>query len=167
MDGCIDKYLSATYIYQNTEIPVIVWDNYLTIYLAKFGKNIKRLRFLTHKDGDNPGYENTFFSDPWELPNNIEYWLDEKNTYSWIVNIDLDYFYCEFNDEYGQMFSNDFFDDVFISLKKAMCKGKIAALTLCLTQTNYTPVWDKTEALAKRGLELLGLDWELPPPPTS
>ena len=102
------------------------------------------------------------FSKPWDLPSNLSFWLDEIDP-PWIVNIDLDYFYCcDSEDGIVRMLSDHYFDLTFQALKQAMDKGVVAALTLCLTPDKYTPGWDVTEALATRGLGHLGLEWKLP-----
>jgi hypothetical protein len=151
----------SRYSTDNYTIHVIRWDNYLSIYLAQFGASLKRLRFLTHGDGDPPNFEGTLFSQPWELPQNLSYWLDPADG-PWIVNVDLDFFYCCTEDEPVQMFSDFYLDLTFIALKRAMDNGAVAAVTLCLTPDTYTPGWEATEALATRALRHLGLDWRLP-----
>jgi UPF0489 domain len=159
----IEGYLGSEFTTGGCTMPVIQWDNYLSIYLAEFGENLKRLRFLTHDEGDPPNFEGTLFSQPWELPENLSYWLDPSYG-PWIVNIDLDYFYCprEAEGETARMFSDEYVDLTFIALKQAMDNGAVGAVTLCLTPDGYTPGWDATEALATRALKHLGLDWRLP-----
>lgn len=157
----IEDYLTADYNPGTYTIPVIRWDNYLSIYLAEFGANLRALRFLTHGDGDKPNHNGTLFSQPWELPENLMGWLDPLFG-PWIVNIDLDYFYCCTEDEPAQMFSDHYIDLTFTSLKQAMDSGAVAAVTLCLTPDTYTPGWQATEALATRALKHLGMDWRLP-----
>ena len=161
LNSGIDKYLNAGYHAGTHTSPVIRWDNFLSIYLAQFGSNLKELRFLTHGDGDPPNHEGTLFSKPWELPANFAFWLDSRHG-PWIVNIDLDYFYCSAEEEPTQMFSEHYIDLTFVALKQAMDTKGVAALTLCLTPDTYTPGWDATEALATRALKHLDLEWRLP-----
>jgi len=161
-DVGIDDYLSARYAGNGGTAPVFRWDNYLSIYLEVFGDNLKKLRFITHNEGDKPKYKGTLVSDLWDVPENLEYWLD-KSGGPWIVNIDLDYFFCSGpDDNIIPMFSEVYFDTTFIALKRAMDKGAVAAVTLCLTPDSFTPGWAATEALASRGLGHLGLTWALP-----
>lgn len=157
----IDDYLGATYGADTHTVPVIRWDNYLSIYLACFGARLKRLRFLTHGEGDKPNYDATLFSDPWDLPENLAYWLNPDHG-PWIVNIDLDYFYCDTENEPEPMFSDRYVELTFSALKQAMDAQTVGVVTLCLTPDSYTPGWEATEALATRALKHLGLDWRLP-----
>lgn len=157
----IDVYLGANYCTSTHTSPVIRWDNYLSIYLACFGKNLKELRFLTHSEGDKPNHKGTLFSQSWELPDNLACWLSSSNV-PWIVNIDLDYFFCDSETGPIQLFSDQYIDTVFLTLKQAMEKDSIAVLTLCLTPDTYTPGWTATEALATRVLRHLDLEWQLP-----
>lgn len=158
----IDAYLSKAYETDGFDCPVIRWDNYLSIYLHEFGKNLKVFRCLTHDDGDPPNHQSPMNSPPWDLPENLSYWLAEEEA-PWIVNIDLDYFYCQYGPEdIRMMVSEDYIDAVAAGLVDAMHRGAIRVVTLCLTPSSFTPGWEATEALAARILEPLGLTFELP-----
>ena len=82
----IDAYLGKTYRSDGFDCPVIRWDNYLSIYLREFGNSLTTFRCLTHEDGDSPNFGHPMYSSPWELPENLSYWLAEREA-PWIVNI--------------------------------------------------------------------------------
>lgn len=157
----IGTYLDKTYRCEDFDCPVLRWDNYLSIYLRAFGKNLRTFRCLTHDDGDAPEFEGILVSPPWDLAQNLSYWLGDREA-PWIVNIDLDYFFCEIDDGYGIMVSDHYIDTIGAELKEAMDRGVIGVLTLCLTPDSFTPGWAATEALATRLLEPLGLSFGLP-----
>lgn len=157
----IDEYLGKSYQCDGFQCPVIRWDNYLSIYLEKFGDSLKTFHCLTHDEGDLPNFNRPIYGSPWELPENLSFWLSVREA-PWIVNIDLDYFYCQFNSGIRMMVSDDYIDAVAAGLKDAMDRGIIGVLTLCLTPDNYTPGWAATEALAARLLKRLNLTFHLP-----
>ena len=91
----IESYLAKSYKSEGLsgqDIPVIRWDNYLSIHLKEFGRHLKSLHLLTHDDGDKPDFKCAFHHDIWNLPNNFSDWLKQDQG-PWIVNIDLDYFF--------------------------------------------------------------------------
>ncbi|WP_103174900.1 UPF0489 family protein [Paracoccus sp. SY] len=157
----IDDYLGKTSQVDGFECPVIRWDNYLSIYLHEFGKSITTFHCLTHDDGDPPNFDRVMVGRPWDLPENLPYWLSKREA-PWIVNIDLDYFYCQFGSDIRMMVSEDYVDAVAEAIKDAMDRGTIGVLTLCLTPDSFTPGWTATEELATRILKCMGLTFQLP-----
>ncbi len=157
----IDEYLDKKYKGPGGMFSVIRWDNYLSVYLHEFGPNLTKLRFLTHDDGDPPNYNGTMFSPMWDLPKNMSYWLS-NNEAPWIVNVDLDYFFCAGNDGSILMISDEYLETTFNGLKDALDRGVVDVVTLCLTPDSYTPGWEATEQLAARILAILGLEFQLP-----
>ena len=147
---------------------IITWDTYIPIYLHEFGKNFTTFRCLTHKDGVKPNCKRIKYDNLWDLPEKLVDWLTRnKENKPWIVNIDLDYFYCNFKEsEVRMMVSDDYIDAVGSSLRIAMDQGFIGVLTLCLTPGSpYTPGWPETEVLAARLLKHLRLTFALPNSP--
>jgi hypothetical protein len=160
-DAEISEFLGAKYDCESIACPVIRWDNYLSIYLHEYGQNLKTLRFLTHNEGDPPDHRGTMFSDIWDLPYNLSHWLNEEAA-PWIVNIDLDYFYCETSSGMQIMVSEEYLTSTFRSLKEAIERGVVGVVTICLTPDTYTAGWESTEELVGRILSILGLDFQLP-----
>ena len=144
------------------------WDNYISIYLHEFGNNINNFWCLTHDIGKKPKFKNIMSAEIWELPQNLVFWLEEKQSpikTPWIVNIDLDYFYCNSENGIFMMVSDEYIDTIADGLQIAMAKGLIDVLTICLTPGPWhglTPGWRETEALAARLLKHLGLTFVLP-----
>ena len=165
----IDDYLSKSYRAEfDQDYPTMRWDNYISIYLHEFGKNLTTFHCLTHGEGDKPNFDRVMYDALWDLPANLVYWLTEPpykvKEAPWVVNIDLDYFYCKFNGGIRMMVSDDYIDSIALGLRTAMDQGVIGVLTLCLTPDPdvFTPGWPETEALASRFLKHLGLTLQLP-----
>jgi UPF0489 domain len=160
-----DQYLTHSYVFPETgnTIPVIRWDNYLSIYLALFGANISTCYFATHDDGDKPNYDEAIFVKIWEVPFNLDYWLTARNR-PWIMNIDLDYFFCDGEEDRAQrMLSDAYIDRCIDIVRLKMEDGTIAVTTIALTPSdNFTGGWGPSEELARRVLSRLGIDFSLP-----
>jgi hypothetical protein len=143
-DITIDEYLAHSYEWEligKHVTPVIRWDNYLSIYFALFGSSIDRCHFATHDDGDKPNHRDTFTAEVWELPSNLEYWLDARNK-PWIMNVDLDYFFCDDAESPRLMVSDAYLQRCFEAVRKKIDDGTIAVTTLCLTPDEaFTGGW--------------------------
>ncbi|MFK0278628.1 UPF0489 family protein [Ensifer sp. NPDC090286] len=130
-------YLADVLAAPSGQLPRFRWDNYLSIYLRQFQKQLRTLRLITHKDGDRPRFKPQFESAPDELPENIDFWLEGG---PWIVNVDLDYFFCaDTSGSWIQMVSDTYIDQTFRGVRKAMDNGSVAVVTVCLTPDGYTP----------------------------
>ena len=153
----IHDYLNAKVALPDP-MPLFRWDNYLSIYLATFGAQLGCFRCLTHQDGDKPVHIGLLESPPQDLPANLHYWLEDGG---WIVNIDLDYFFCagpsEDEDVFVPIFSDEYIDRTFAELRRAMDDGLVKTVTVCLTPSNFTPGWDACLALSRRIFDILGV----------
>ncbi|PXA90875.1 hypothetical protein DMC47_27045 [Nostoc sp. 3335mG] len=67
------------------------WDNYLSLHIESFAPQLEDLICLTHRDGDRPEHASLTEVSHFDAPENLETWM--RGT-QWIVNIDLDYFFC-------------------------------------------------------------------------
>lgn len=103
------------------------------------------------------------FGEIWDLPENMSYWLSE-NEAPWIVNIDLDYFYCDTEDGPQFMVSGDYLTTTFRGLSEALVRGDVGVVTLCLTPDSFTAGWESVEELASRILAILDMEFRLAAP---
>lgn len=158
----IDEYLDHKYKCDHYSPQVFRWDNYLSIYLAKFGTNIDKCYFATHNDGDLPNYKNVLKADIWAIPENLGYWLNTDNK-PWVVNIDLDYFFWQACEHPDIMVSDNFLSVCFEALKDKIKTGDVAVTTISLTPHEiFTGGWENSEKLAYKILNHLGVDFKLP-----
>ena len=100
---------------------------------------------------------------PWELPDNLDFWVGRAGA-PWVVNIDLDYFFCR--DE-GRapclMFSKEYLGRFCEKLRPLIADGTVAVTTICLTPDwSFTGGWAPAERLMELVLSCLGIDFRLP-----
>ena len=160
----IEEYLEHKYKAEMAidYAPIFRWDNYLSIYFAKFGSAIESCYFATHEDGDTPNYPRVCKFDFWNLPYCFSDCLDEKNS-PWIVNIDLDYFFWRDYERFDVIVTEEYLSACFKPLKKKINNGTVKVTTIALTPTEeFTGGWKNSEKLAKRVLAHLGIDFHLP-----
>lgn len=139
------------------------WDNYLSVYLALYHESIKRLHMCTQGVDSKPEW---CFArgDLWNIPEQIENWLDPKDG-PWIFNLDLDYFFWRAipTGEPGLMVSDEYLMASFEKIGRKIEDGTIAVTTFALTpQCGLTGGWRTVERLITFILQILGVDFELP-----
>lgn len=158
----IDQYLALTFPNGDRTLPLIQWDNYLSLFLELYRQQLRRAIFITHNEGDRPQFESALHPRPEDVPGNLAFYLDHPERA--IVNIDLDYFFCDDDQNRRRlMFSDDYISSVFRSIRAHMDAGRVACLTLCLTpDEGYTGGWAQAEALCARACAILGIEFELP-----
>jgi UPF0489 domain len=160
--AAIDEYLSRSFRSNGFDVPVIRWDNYLSIYLELFKVNLNGLICVTHKEGDTPNFSAISEPDNDIVAYNLDHWLT-RGDHPWIVNIDLDYFfYCSQNvdgdEDYYPLFSEQYVDELFGRIKTAFDAGRIGVVTVCLTPDSFTPGWQVCIDLSERFFKCLGVD---------
>jgi hypothetical protein len=103
----IDEYLNFDYAFDDfgreRRIRLFRWDNYLSIYLARYRNSIDPLVMYTHNDGAPPAQR----FDPgniWSAPGEIRC-LDASHG-PWIFNLDLYYFFWHDAEQLGLMVSD-------------------------------------------------------------
>lgn len=161
LTGSIDDYLNAKYQCSGISCGVLRWDNYLSIYLEKFGNQLIDLLLATHEEGDKPKHDNITKIMPWDMPYKTEYWM-ENHSSKWIINIDLDYFFTNEDDKFIQIFSDEYIENVFKFIHRLNMNDKVHAITLCLTPDDYTPGWNTAETMATKALSVMGKHFKLP-----
>lgn len=112
---------------------VFQWDNYIKQINYLFPNWFIQCYFATHSHVTDNYPEETkrmnicYQPGPFELYNNIAYWLNNKGG-KWIFNFDLDYF---FNDNGMQLFTDDYIKATIRDLKQGM--EYVAVLTIALS----------------------------------
>lgn len=161
----IEDYLTLSYDSEFMKLPLFRWDNYLSIFLEKYKSKIGKCFFATHKEGDRPLHKPLQDIDTWELPNNFEYWVSKLRN-PCIVNIDFDYFvYTKSNDEIFKFFSDKYFTDLFVAVRRSIDAGNVKVCTLSLSP-ECCGGWPLAEELCYRACDILGIEFKLPALPT-
>ncbi|SCY06869.1 hypothetical protein SAMN05192588_0978 [Nonlabens sp. Hel1_33_55] len=135
---------------------ILRWDNYLTIFNRIYPNVLNLTYFATHKDGDT--LENLEMYEPeiWDLHENMAYWINENDNHQWIVNLDIDYFFIKYEDEYLQFLTDDYVLKIAEEIKKSM--EKIDVLTIALSP-EFCGGWENSMRVAKLITDHLEVEW--------
>jgi hypothetical protein len=157
----IDDYLALECGGDSAGFPLIRWDNYLSLFLDVFARNVGTTYFATRR-GDEPRWENRRKPDFWDIPENLENWLEDSSG-EWIVNVDLDFFYCDIEGLRQRMYSPQYERAVFSAIARQIQSGRIRVLTLCISpDDSLTGGWSSVEELCGEVCEVLGAPFALP-----
>ena len=111
---------------------VFRFDNYMTILQKLYPNLFIKKKFATHDDGTIPSDWNLYNVHIIDLPtSNINYWFVREKL-SWIVNIDIDYFFTKNSkDEYFQFLNDEYIISFAKQIKSVM--NRIEVLTIALS----------------------------------
>ncbi len=151
----IDDYLALTF----NNVHAIRWDNYLSLFLESYD-NIEDVCFATFKGGDKPNRHIESVPIHALLQSFSDEVADCNTEKKWIINLDLDYFFCQVDGVYVQMLSDSYINRFFDLLAQAYKKGAIASLIICLSP-ECCGSWGNAELLCSNLCEKLGLDFQL------
>jgi hypothetical protein len=143
----LDEY--RTTLQADINVPLFRWDNYLEIFVKKFPELVGQTFSATHKQGSDkelseeipgfrlPDFMNSIFSGKRFL-----------NDLTWIVNVDLDYFYSSAPEKL-ELFSDEFVSSVKNSIELGLNNGMIETLTISLSP-ECCGSWNKAEVMLKK-----------------
>jgi UPF0489 domain len=126
--------------------PIFRWDNYLTIFNRLYPDLIGSTIFATHKDGDTIEELDINEQDSWTLQENLAYWLENGNTQKWIVNLDIDYFFTNYEEHYYQLYTDEFVIKIADELRQA--QKHIEVITIALSP-EMCGGWENAERVAR------------------
>ncbi len=160
-DNSIEEILSLTYNHADMptrdRFPVFRWDNYITILNRLYPNLLSACLFATQNDGDIIDELEISEVTPWDLQENLSYWLTEgSNGNKWIVNLDIDYFFCDNNDKYFQLFDDAFVKRIAEEIKASL--KNVEVLTIALSP-ELCGGWDEAERIAKIFIDKLKIQW--------
>ena len=146
--------------------PLFRWDNYIPILNKLYPNLIISSFFATQKYGDPVpvNRENKFKSlnnfievDAWNLESNIEGQINSDDK-KWIINLDIDYFFIDYEDIYFQMYTDEFIIRIAQRLKAAL--DRIEVFTIALSP-EMCGGWEKSERVANLILKEFDIDWNI------
>ena len=138
-DLLISNDFNAYYsLKDNYGFSVIRFDNYIDTFNRLFPKLIQKIFFATHNDGsDEQGTSvsniSNYKPEIWDLQSNIKYWITESNNEidKWIVNLDLDYFFQDFNNEENSQFlTKKYIRSICREIKQSLSKIDVVTIAL-------------------------------------
>ena len=163
-DITLEQYLSLSYpsslVYEN--YPLFRDDNYMWPLFPGDGSPVVEFFFATHNDGHAPDFDYDIIN-PWDL-------LDlgsrfENSRHKWIVNIDLDYFFHDFfrqnQPRYIRLFSDQYIERVFSSIRYHYQQGKIVVLAIALSP-EFSGGWNNAEQLCSTICKIMDIPFNLP-----
>lgn len=148
-------------------IPLIIYDNYLSIFEECYRHSYKYFFAATQEVGTPPSecspIEHIRVGDLVEYLRSYLY-NDDLAADGWIVNLDLDYFFARQPTQHKVLFSDSYIDEVFGAIADAYNDGRISCLTVALSPEccGGWDNWDNSEAMCKRFVDTLGIDFQLP-----
>lgn len=168
----IQEYIGLEEKFISTIFKSIQWDNYFTIFLDQYSKNVNRLIFATCQEMANES--NRIIDDEWSVEKLLRYLkieLDNEDegydnkTHKWIINVDIDYFFCESISKFDatktiQFQSNEYIIEFASILKNALQKNKILCLTISLSP-ECCGGWVNAESICEIITNKIGINFKL------
>lgn len=158
----IQDYLNLTIEGEEGHYPLIRWDNYLSLFLELYGNQIHTAIFVTHNVGDKPKHRNVQFRESVHLPGNLAFWMTSYPG-KWIINVDLDYFFCDQEGTRKPLFSDSYVATLFRRIRFLQQTGRVQCLTICLSpDEGYAGSWHQAEELCQFICQIADLKFCLP-----
>ncbi len=152
----LEDYLAQDYVLPfagSMRAPVIRWDNYLSIFLARYGNRLSRVVFVTACEGDEPRHPLLEKADPWrglEVIEEIGHGGGYVSCTPWLVNVDLDYFTAQDSqdDSHFRVYDNAYIERVGRGVALGLQRGRIRCATVALSPET-TGTWATAEELMR------------------
>lgn len=158
----LEDYLDAEYTsnINGSKHKVIQWGDYVSIFFKFFPQRFDKVFFATQREGSNDNKPKNFGEkELFNLIQNFDSWLSDD--FKWIVNLDLDIFYHNVNDETVKFIDDEFINGFAKELKKSYDKGKFLVLTIALSP-ECCGGWSNSEKILKIFTEEFNLEFDLP-----
>lgn len=129
--------------------PLFRWDNYIEVFLQKYPELVGLTVSATHHLGSNKELSREI--KPYDLVKYTQNTFSEVsfvNDLSWIVNLDLDYFYSA-APEKMELFSDEYIEGLSNAIQKGLSNGMISVLTISLSP-ECCGSWEKAEKMLKK-----------------
>nr|WP_320166600.1 UPF0489 family protein [uncultured Methylophaga sp.] len=152
----IDTYLNKA-DKNHPSVKLFRWDNYLSIFLKMYKDQINECCFSIYQ-GDEIKHKNLSEKKPWEIPENFSTWLSSGK---WIINIDLDYFFYEYEGSIKKMYSDDYIKTFFSEVAIVAHRENEVVVTICFSPEccggweHAEEIWDIAESYLKTGMVLV------------
>lgn len=125
------EFLALKQIHKNQEYPMFRWDNYIINLQLVFPNYFNNKYFTTQREGK---YLKNFVNEQiefFDLLKNMNSWFFEFPKYRWIINLDIDFFFCRIDEKLFQVFSDDSIIVLANILKELL--PNIKSLTIALS----------------------------------
>lgn len=166
----LHEYLGLEEKSYSTFYKAIQWDNYFTLFLDQFSCDVYKLVIAAHKtDLKNINESNRMIDEEWPVEKLLKYldteFSEEDNDViipqKWIINLDIDYFFCEIGERKGiQLLSNEYITEFACILKNALQRNRIIGLTIALSP-ECCGGWKNAESICSIITDKIGLNFKL------
>lgn len=136
-DILVSNDFNAYYSIKDNDMPIMRFDNYIDTFNRLFPNLIQFIYFATHNDGsDELGTSvaniSNYKPEIWDLQSNIRYWIVDSNNDidSWIVNIDIDYFFQNIEEENHLFLTKRYIKSVCREIKQSLSKIDVVTIAL-------------------------------------
>lgn len=149
---------------KDARVPLIVWDNYLSIFEELYENQIDYFFAATQEVGTPPAQDSRIEEIKLgQLSQSIRMHLLDNglSAAGWIVNLDLDFFFAHQPSGLKVFLADSYIDEVFGAIAEALTGNRIACLTVALSP-ECCGGWANSEALCARLTSTLGIDFKLP-----
>jgi hypothetical protein len=161
----LEEYMRLTAEITSYSIQKAVqYDNYFTLFLDQYSEFIEKIYTSTYQEFNadikftiEPNIESSYLI--YFLKNNLR---DAKN---WIINIDIDYFYCQYIDDNDRFYNIRLYSKRFIQeLVDTLLsyKNRIYSLTIALSP-ECCGGWDNAINICNFIVDRMKIDFSLPP----
>lgn len=138
--------------------PLFRWDNYITILNELYPDIWETMSFVTQKDGDVPDHYDISEFQSYELPVNLGYWLEGEHKIKSVLNLDIDYFFTNYQENVIQIFSDEYVKVIAEEIRSAW--NDIAVFTICLSP-ECCGGWAQAIRVTNIITDVLGIEWEM------
>lgn len=140
--------------------PLFRWDNYIPIFIKLYPNLIHDIYFSTHGSGTLPSWIEAQEVSPWKTHEFIE-WKFSENSRDWIINLDLDYFYYKNDEQYSQLFSDEYINSLCSIIQRHISTNTDSILTISLSP-ECCGGWVNAETMLKKVCAPLAINFSLP-----
>jgi len=160
----LDAYLNLKYPMADGEMAALFrYDTYILNLQKVYKDFFDRKIFATQRIGNR---KDVFLDvangdcekEAHELLLQLETDIKDTNDKPWIVNLDLDYFFIEKEEDCVQYLTDDYIVALCDAIRKSM--PDIAVVTIALSP-DFCGGWEKSHRIAKLVSDCLGIDFEL------
>lgn len=163
LTGTLSEHLAVTSCLP-TVYQAVRFDNYIELYRKLYPQTLTNYYFVTHEDGTCSKEIESYNHRIWDLQDNLSYWIISNKAQKWILNIDLDYFFQDYEGIKFQFLTDEYVNFICKEIEKSL--SKIEVITIALSPSfcggwkpafrvlkiitdyfklNFTPEWDLSE----------------------
>ncbi|NQT73572.1 MAG: UPF0489 family protein [Chloroflexi bacterium] len=130
------------------------WDSITTALLALDNDKIHNWWFATAGDGEKPPIPDYQVIDPWHLTAQLRRIAKpSEEDYSWIIDIDIDYFtHMDDDGSFCRVFSDQYIREIGSAISEGLTNNRFGVVTVALSPTT-TESWQVAEELCWTLLE--------------